>query len=236
MEEDTLHLPVQPDVFVGPYCIHEPSVAVTAILIAGVALLAWRQLSKTGPPASKDVLWRRMFFLFMGLGTLLGGLLGHAMLHYTGFFLGKSMGWVLGMAAMSALERAAIWHAQPLLKLTVGRFLLWLNPLLFLAFVAALFFSLNFHLVEVQAAVSLLMITTPLQVFILQKTGDLSSRQFLFALPWAVLAALVAVLKVCPYPWFTHLDIGHVFMVLCILFLWKSASTRERKLLPNPEP
>lgn len=233
MEEDSLHLPVQPDVFVGPYCIHEPSVALTAFLIAGVALLAWRQLSKAGPPLSKEGHWRRMFFLLMGTGTLLGGLLGHAMLHYTGFFLGKSMGWILGMAAMSALERAAIWQAQPLLKPRVGRFLLWLNPIVFLAFVTALFSSLNFHLVEVQAAVSLLLVTTPLEVYILQKTGDTGSRQFLFALPWAVLAALAAMLKICPYPWFTHLDIGHVFMVLCILFLWKSASTRE-KALPKP--
>ena len=47
----------------------------------------------------------KYYFLSMSLATFLGGVLGHALLHYVPFYL-KLPGWITSMLSVALLERA----------------------------------------------------------------------------------------------------------------------------------
>ncbi len=230
MEEVTKTLLIQPDIFIGGLRIAEPVTTLTGLLVALFSFYAWYRLGQTASrnPINVHLRW---FFLLMAIGTAIGGIVGHAFLYMLPYYW-KLPGWTISMLSITAIERAAIFQAKPLLRPFWTRFFLWGTLIEFVVFLLLVGFSQNFKWVELQAAIGLLVVMGMLQTYIYQKTRCRGSLILLAAIPVAVLAVLPHVFKFSPSVWFTHFDIGHLFMCAAVWVLWKGAEGVKDSLEP----
>lgn len=225
------HPTIQPDLLVSGIRITEPTVALTAVLIALVCAWAWWQLRSYAPHPSPYMRLMRRFFLYMGVSSLCGGLIGHAFLHLVPFSW-KLLGWVLGMAATALLAQAAIEDARPALGVRWTKGLTALNWTGFTAATAVVTWRLFFPLVEAHAAFCLVGLVLPLQVFGLSRRSGILERKrlMLWGIGMAALAVVPHVLKYSLNTWFTYFDIGHVLMCVSIWFFWKAAACPDAQV------
>ncbi|MFN0035970.1 MAG: DUF6962 family protein [Saprospiraceae bacterium] len=200
----------QPDIVVAGLRIGEPVIALTGILAASVCFYAWRRLGKV--PERDDALrLSRIFFLLMGLSTLIGAIVGHCFLYFLPFAF-KAPGWLLGMIAVSALEQASIVRAKPLLGAGWRRALTWLNIselTVAMWFVTA---TLWFPGVEIHSAFGFLCIVAPLEAWLFFKRRHPGSRYILQGVLLLLGAVLVHILKFSLGVWFCYFDIAHLLM------------------------
>ena len=217
---------IQPDLWVGGVRLTEPVIALTSFFITAVCAYAWLRLGGISP-RTRYVGLMRVFFLFMGLSTLCGGVFGHAFLHLVPFGM-KAPGWLLGMVATAALAQAAIEDARPTLHPGWPKFLALLNWGGFGAAAVVVVWHLFFPLVEVHAAFCLLLLVLPLQVFGLRKNADTRRNVLtIWAIALAALAVVPHLLKFSPSPWFCYFDIGHVLMCGAIWVFMLAAERLE---------
>jgi len=96
----------EPYIFFAGIRIDEPVTTFTDLVVAGVCIYAFIRLIKDYRP-SKGRTFFSFFFLGLGLGTVLGGLLGHAFL-YRLHPAWQLPGWLLSMIATSSLVMASL--------------------------------------------------------------------------------------------------------------------------------
>ena len=210
---------VQPDGFLLGVRIAEPVTSATALMVSAVCWYAWCRLGRSAP--ANEVVWlARSFFLLLGLATFLGGLVGHAFL-YRFTFTWKAPGWILSMAGIVALERAAIVHARPLMAPAWGQAFSVLNVVEFALVLYLALATLDFRIVEIHAAYGLVVVVGLFEGYVFAKTRDPGSRSVLAAVLVATVAALVHAARVSPSVWFTFFDVGHVLMGLGALLLMR---------------
>lgn len=200
----------QPDISLYGLRIGEPVITLTALLISIVCGYCWWRLRKI-QPASDALQLTRIFFMLMGISTLIGGLVGHAFL-YTLPFEFKIPGWLLGMVAASALAQSSVARSSDLLRKNVKRLFTGANIGVFAVLLVFLLTTLWFPIVEIHSAFSLLLIVTALETYRLVKLHDPNSKYILIGISFAAAAALVHVLKWSLSEWFSFFDIGHLFL------------------------
>ncbi|MDO8366282.1 MAG: hypothetical protein Q7T20_05750 [Saprospiraceae bacterium] len=200
----------QPDLVVYGLRFGEPVIALTSILVSVVCFIAWYRLGKVAK--TNDALrLSRIFFLLMGISTLIGAVVGHLFLYRLPFVF-KAPGWVLGMVAVSALEQASIVRAKPLLGRGWGGALGWINMVqltLALWFVTA---TLWFPGVEIHSAFGFLCIIVPLEVLLLLKTKQRGSRYILQGILLLLFAVSFHIAKISLGVWFSYFDFAHLLM------------------------
>lgn len=224
---------IQPDLWLGGIRITEPTVALTAVLMALVCLWAWLRLRQNSAP-TPYLIWMQRFFWTMGLSSLLGGLIGHAFLHLVPFSW-KMLGWGLGMVAVAAIAQAAIEDARPHLRAGWAAGLTRVNWAVFGVSAAVVSWKLLFPLVEAHAAFCLLGLVLPLQVAGLSKrvVGTARRKQLtLWGIGVAALAVVPHVLKWSLHTWFTYFDLGHVLMCVSMWLFLRAAEAPERLTTP----
>lgn len=203
--------------------VGEPVITLTSLLITLVCGYCWWRLRKQ--PDTDAVRLTRLFFLFMGASTLIGGLVGHAFLYLLPFGF-KIPGWLLGMVAASALAQASIVRSEDLLSARTKRFFTGLNIGGFAVLLVAVVSTLWFPIVEIHSAFSLLVIVTSLEIFRWRSIKDPGSALILYGILMAVAAVLVHILKWSLGVWFTFFDIGHLFLCGTMLLICKSAEMK----------
>jgi hypothetical protein len=201
--------------------IMEPVTAATDFLVSAICLYAFFKLKNT-KNSSLTVKLFTYYFLTMSLATLYGGLIGHAFLHLLTFSW-KVPGWLLSMASVALIERAAISHAQPLLKPTVGKFFATLNIIELLTLTTVVLVTLNFFYVEAHAAYGLLVVVFSFELYVYRKTRDNGSRLLLIAVCISAIAATVHLTQLTIDPWFNHLDFSHVLMAIAAYVFYLGA-------------
>src|SRR5689334_6647575 len=93
---------------IGGIIVNEPMTAITDLLVAGVCFYAF--FKRTGHVKYEWThVFFRYYFLFLGLSTLYGAVIGHAFIHYFGFEW-KLPGWIMSMIGVALIERATIMH------------------------------------------------------------------------------------------------------------------------------
>lgn len=219
----------QPDIVVAGIRLGEPVIALTGLLVAVVCFYAWFRLGKT-PVTDDTTRLFRIFFLLMGISTVIGAVVGHVFLYCLPFVY-KTPGWGLGMVAVSALEQAAIVRARPYLKPFWGKALTWANIVeltLALWFVSS---TLWFPAVEMHSAFGLLCVVAPLELWYYRKTGSKESRYLWAGILFLVAGVLFHVLKLSLGVWFCYFDIAHLLMcpAFWCFMLWAEAQ------LPAPD-
>lgn len=200
--------------------LHEPVTVLTDLLVTAVCWYAFWKLRNH--PAGRLRFLFRAYFLSMGLATAYGGIIGHGFIVQLGF-VWKVPGWVISMFSVALLERAAIFHAQPLLQPKVGRFFAVLNLVELFSLITIALITLNFFFVEAHAAYGLLVVVFSFEFYIYYKTKHSGSQFMLFAVAVAAIAALVHLNEIAPHRWFNHLDLSHVIMAVSSWLFYLSA-------------
>jgi hypothetical protein len=191
--------------------IEEPVTAATDFLVSAVCLYAFFKLRNV--QSNSTVKLFTYYFLTMALATLYGGLIGHAFLYLLAFSW-KVPGWLISMISVALIERAAIRHAQPLLKPSVGKFFATLNIAELITLTTVVLLTLNFFFVEAHAAYGLLVVVFSFELYVYRKTKAEGSRLLLIAVSISALAATVHLTQLTINPWFNHLDFSHVLMAV----------------------
>ncbi len=198
----------------------EPSTVLSSLAITAVCLYAFYRLSTPGHRMYRHV---RYFFLFMGIATAVGGVLGHGFLYLTGQ-VGKIPGWFASMIAIALFERAAIWHVKPLLPPRAGLLLGWLNYAELIIFFVLTIVTLNFLVVEIHAFYGLFLMLFLIELYVYKKKKDPGSMNIFIATFWGAVAAGLHALKFSIGPWFNYNDISHLAMATSIWYYYRGAT------------
>lgn len=214
-------VPPQPTIELFGLVIHTPVTALTDVIVAIICFVAYVKLRNL--PAQGEV--HRLFtyyFLSMSLATFLGGVLGHALMHYLPFFM-KIPAWITSMLSVALLERAVIQHARRLINPKIGIFFSWLNIVELLTFMVLALVTLNFQFVLAHAAYGMAIVVTGFAGFIYARERSFGSKQVLLAVLTCSIGAFFFVFEIGISKWFNHVDISHVFMMVGSVFYYRGA-------------
>ncbi|CAG5004005.1 hypothetical protein DYBT9275_03278 [Dyadobacter sp. CECT 9275] len=201
--------------------VMEPSTVLSSLAMTVVCLYAFIHLNRLGR-AHRMYKQIQYFFLFMGIATAIGGVLGHGFLYVTGM-RGKIPGWFASMIAVALFERAAIWHIKPLLARKSGLFLGWLNYAELFIFFVLTFITLNFVVVEVHAFYGLFLMLFLIELYVYKKKRDPGSPYIFIATALGAVSAGLHALKFSFGPWFNYNDISHISMGASIWYYYQGA-------------
>jgi len=223
----------------------EPVTTLTDLIVSFVCFISFYRLMKLNRTELHFKLIS-IFFLTMGLATAFGGLIGHGFLYlfqtewhlpawFTNLFsipiienaIGvspwKLPGWLTSMLSISLLERASIEYAKPLLHPRLRKTMDWANIIELLIFMTLTFSTLNFRFVELHSSFGLLVINTPLHLYIFWKTRSEGSKYMLFGLGFAIASAIFFTNEWSFHKWFNYLDMAHTLMAFGAYFFYQSA-------------
>lgn len=201
--------------------ILEPSTVISSLLMAIVCFYAFVHLGRLAR-AHRMYSQIRYFFLFMGIATVIGGVLGHGFLYITGQ-PGKIPGWFSSMIAVALFERAAIWHIKPLLKPKFGSWLGYLNYVELTLFFVLTLVTLNFVVVEIHAFYGLFLMLFMIEIYVYKRKKDPGSVNIFIATGLGAVAAGFHALKFSFGPWFNYNDISHIPMAASIWYYYQGA-------------
>jgi hypothetical protein len=210
--------------------ILEPVTTLTDLLVTAVCLYAFVKLKTHQHKEAKHVKYYRYFFLFMGLATFLGGIIGHAFL-YLFTFAWKVPAWIVSMISIALAERAAIMRARPLMHNKLGLFFTYLNMVELVIFMFISVYTLRFIFVEIHAMYGLLIVVFSFEGYIYLKTRDAGSKKILFAVLLAALAATAHIGKITIHKWFNYFDLAHILMAISCWVLYLAV----KEMLPELE-
>lgn len=201
--------------------ILEPVTVVTDLLVSVVCLYAYFKLRKLKTQSAAVKLFA-YYFLTLSLATASGGIVGHGLQNTLGFGW-KVPTWIISMISITFIERTAIIHARPLLSKRTTRFFLTFNIVELITMVVAAISTLNFLLVEAQAAFGLLAIVFSFELYIFIKKRNEESRILLIAVGVSALPAIVHLSKFSIDRWFNYNDIAHVLMAVAAYVFYLGA-------------
>jgi hypothetical protein len=158
----------------------------------------------------------------MSLATFLGGIFGHALLHYVPFYM-KLPGWITSMLSVALIERAVIQYSRKWLNPKIGAFFSLLNIIELLVFLILSMVTLNFRFVLIHAAYGMAIVVTGFTGFVYFKEKNKGSKQILLAVGVSAIGAYFFVFKIGLDKWFNHVDISHVFMMIASVLFYKGA-------------
>lgn len=199
----------------------EPSTVISSLMMTVICIYAFVQLKKLNRP-ERMYTQLQYFFLFMGLATAIGGILGHGFIYITGV-KGKIPGWFASMIAVALFERAAIWHIKPLLIKKGGQILGYLNYVELSIFFVLTFVTLKFVIVEIHAFYGLFLMLFTIEVYVYRKKKDPGSKYIFIATALGALSAGLHALKFSFSPWFNYNDISHISMGASIYYYYLGA-------------
>ena len=76
----------QPPIEIFGLILHEPVTALTDVLVAIICFVAYLKI-KALPQRSEVKSLFQYYFLTMSIATFLGGVIGHALMHYVPFYM-----------------------------------------------------------------------------------------------------------------------------------------------------
>lgn len=212
----------QPSIYISTIRIDEPINTLTDLIVSAVCFISFYQLTKSNLQG-RTQLYFRLYFLLLGLATLLGGIIGHGFL-YAFSFAWKLPGWIISMLSVAFIERSSIEHAKSLVMPRVGKVFLVLNVIELITIMSVTIYTLNFEWVEFHSGYGLLAVVLPFHTYTYFKTRDRGSYMILIGVAIACIAALVFMNKISIDKWFNYIDISHTLMaVAAYVFFYRGA-------------
>lgn len=216
-------VPEQPSIELFGIIFHTPVTAITDVMVAIINYVAYVKLKRMPDQGEVHRLFK-YYFLSMSLATFLGGVVGHALMHYLPFFM-KIPGWITSMLSVALLERAVIQHARRLIDPKIGTFFSQLNVIELLTFLVLSLVTLNFQFVLAHAAYGMAIVVLGFAGFIYLKERSFGSKQILIAVFTCAIGATFFVFQIGIDKWFNHVDISHVFMMIGSFLYYKGAKS-----------
>jgi hypothetical protein len=184
----------------------EPVIVLTGLMISALCFYAWRRLHQS-PMNGPGARHYRLFFLLLGLSTLLGAFVGHCFL-YCLPFEAKLPGWLLSMFSVWAMVQATLQRHRP-----ESPSLSRLNIVLLAVGVCVVVGTLWFPVVEAYTALGFLGFVLPIAAQKWRAQRDTGSKHLLMGISFLLMAALSHVAHWSPSPWFCYFDIAHLWML-----------------------
>ncbi len=222
MIEPTIDFSNMPYMHLYGIKILEPFTVLTNLFIAVACFYAYRNLHVKGLTQTAPHRLMKLFFLLMGISTIVGGVVGHAFLYKTGMY-GKIPGWYIGMAAVAVFERAAIIHSRPLMNKNIGQFFSWFNYAEILTFMILSLITLRFTFVIMHAMYGLLVVVFCFDLYVYSKTKDAALKHIFYATAWGAAALICHAMQLNIHYWFNYNDVSHLAMIAAILHYYKAA-------------
>lgn len=199
----------------------EPVTTLTDLIVTVVCGYAFYHLHYHEHKKIRHVKFYRYFFLFMGIATLLGGIIGHAFL-YKFSFEWKVPAWIVSMIAIALAERAAIMRSKQLMHHHLSKFFTFLNLAELVTFMFISIYTLRFIFVEIHAMYGLLVVVFSFEGYIFLRTRDHNSKKVLWCVFLAALAAYAHIGEVTIHKWFNYFDLAHVLMSISCAVLYQA--------------
>jgi len=215
----------QPSVFPFGIRVDEPVTTITDLLVSVVCLYAFVQMRRMGLNAWSQIHFRR-YFLLVAIATALGGIIGHGFL-YVFSFAWKLPGWIVGIISVALIERAAISHAQALIKPKIGKFFLVLNIVEMCAILAITMITLDFKWVQFHNGYGLIINVAAFHGYVYYRTRDKGSLIILIAVFITTIASVVFTNELSLHTWFNYIDISHVLLAIAAYVMFLGAIRLE---------
>ena len=211
----------EPDIYLLGIRIVDPAASATDIAVALLCLFAFTSSALRGRPGEifRHLRW---YFLFMSVGTLLGGVIGHAFIYALGHMF-KLPGWIASMVGVYFMERASLSHSAGLVSETTRRILSTVNLLTLFLSVAFTLATLEFFYVQIHTVYGLALVVLGLESLVFSRTRDRGSLWIMTAIATAAVAALLFNLRFMLSPVLSYQAISHVFIGFSIYFFYLGA-------------
>jgi hypothetical protein len=209
---------LQPPIFIGDLRIGEPTTAITDVLVAVVCFYAYVQLGKRKEFPSQK--YFRLYFLFLGLATLWGGLITHALIYYLSTPW-KVPGWIMSTWSVSLLAWAMVEYHADLIKKWVSLF----KAIILIELAAVMtitIYTVQFKWAGAHSAFGLFMIVTTLAGMSFYQRRDAGSRWMLYGIGIFLLSGITFSTKLSIHTWFNHVDLTHVFLAAAAWVIYRS--------------
>jgi hypothetical protein len=209
---------LQPPIFIGDLRIGEPTTAITDFLVTAVCFWAYVKLGKLNAFPSKKFF--RLYFLFLGLATLWGGLITHAFIHYLSVPW-KVPGWIMSTWSVSLLAWAMVVDHTNLIK----KWILTFKTIILIelaAVMAITLYTVEFKWAGAHSAFGLFLIVTTLSGMSYYQKRDAGSRWMLCGIGIFLLSGITFAAKLSIHTWFNHVDLTHVFLAVAAWVIYRS--------------
>jgi len=208
--------------------IDEPITVLTDMMVATVGFIAYFNTNSSSN--SRAVQLYRYFFLFTALSTLVAGFIGHAFAYKVGFEW-RMIGWSFGVAGVAFAQFAVLHHTTDSIGKKAYSALRIFNIIELVIIVFVLAFYRTFVIVEIQAAIGLVLMVLILEIIHYNKTKSGFSMGLIIGIGITVLAVVSHVAKLAISNWFNHMDLGHVLMAISLYVMYRGLQS-EQKLNP----
>lgn len=215
----------QPPIYIFDIKIQEPVTSLTDLIVGVACIWCFFLLKKQNRP-EKPFVYFRLFFILMGIATILAGILGHAFFYAAGMWL-KAPGWIISMISIMCIERGCIEHATPLIKPRIVSVFKVVNIIELLTFMFLAFYFLEFKYVQAHSTYGLVVVVFAFELYVYRKTRMESIKYILYAVASMVVCATVYLTKLSIHPYFNHADLAHMFMLLSAILAYKGISRLE---------
>ena len=192
--------------------VDEPVAVVTDFIVSLVCIYCYYKLGKLSNKTIVTQLYR-YYFLFMGIGTCLGAIVGHAFLYALNPNF-RLPGWIFGMLSITLFERAAIFHAKPIIKPIYGKIFSVVNLTELVTFICLASYYLIFKFVIIHAVYGMVGVVLLFEGFVYIKTKDKGSKIILQAILVATVAFFLDLFKFSFCKWFNYFDMGHCIIAI----------------------
>ena len=210
----------QPSIWIAGIRIDEPITVITNLIVTVVCIYAYFQVRKNLTP-SKFQLYIKYYFLTLGLGVAIGGIVGHGFLYALSFGW-KLPGWLMSIASITLMERAIIEQSRNLLTEKMHAFLVWSSKIKLGVFLFLTFYYVDFAYVGFHTSLGLVCIVAGCSMFTFVKTKNSGSMLYLVGVMITAIAGLVFTQQWGVDIWFNHLDVSHIFMAMATYLFYKA--------------
>lgn len=158
-----------------------------------------------------------LFYIVFGLSAFLGGL-GHLFYNYTGLY-GKLPAFSLAVIANFFIERATYTIVK---DETTKSKLEWFSVLKVIVSVLILSITVNFKVVEINTAITVLLILGRF-TYSIKNEGN-ASKYYLMGILILVVTVTVQILKLNIHLWFNKDDFSHLLIALAMCMFYKATT------------
>jgi len=199
--------------------LDEPVTTLTDIIIAAICFYAFFRLIRI---SGKQHLYLTYFFLILGTGTFLGGVIGHGFLYLLspGWRL---PGWLISMVSVATIQHASIMIFSKYASRLTIRMLTWQNILVLTAFMVLTTVTQDFMLTVVYTTYGLLIVVGSLHMINYAKSRSQGSLWFLAAVGTGLASGIVFVFKWNLFEWINNMDVSHMLLAFAVYIIYLGA-------------
>lgn len=196
--------------------IDEPVITFTDLLVSAICFLFAFRIRKT-QESNRTIFFFKLYFLFLGIASLLGGIIGHAFLYKLNIYW-KLAGWVPCMLAIASIGFAVIEHSRIILNDSFVKLLKGINILVFIYFLFLVIQSIDFVHVVIHSFFGLVFLVFCLEGYLYLKIKNQASGYFMGGVVVAAIAAILFSNKISFGYWLDYQGVSHLLIVFTVIF------------------